>query len=275
MKTLNEKELISKEFSEVLGSNFGHIEVDLFKNEVKNRGLQSGSRYSNDIKEFTVSLHFYSPIKGLQIRAKNTSFTAPGYQLRSWAGNVVCEPGFLSNAIKSFSTKLQLSGENECALIVDEMSIRTETKWDRKLSKFVGNVDYSNIKGENSENMATNVLVVMAVSLKAHWKIPIAYFLTNRTNSEIQAQIIKSSITLLYNESIIVKSVTFDGPTKNIAVARKLGCKIDGLQGSFPHPCRPDLTVYVILDICHMLKLARNALGDMKIFLTPKGKKIP
>jgi hypothetical protein len=154
------------------------------------------------------------------------------------------------------------------------MSIRTETKWDRKLSKFVGNVDYGNIKGENPENMATNVLVVMAVGLKAHWKIPIAYFLTNRTNSEIQAQIIKSSITLLYNESIIVKSVTFDGPTKNIATARKLGCKIDDLQGSFPHPCRSDLTVYVILDICHMLKLARNALGDMKVILTPKGEKI-
>ena len=272
MKTLNEKELISKEFSDVLGSNFGHIEVDLFKNEVKNRGLQSGSRYSNDIKEFAVSLHFYSP-RAYKFVRKTLHLPHPA-TLRSWAGNVVCEPGFLSNAIKSFSTKLQLSGENECALIVDEMSIRTETKWDRKLSKFVGNVDYGNIKGENQENMATNVLVVMAVGLKAHWKIPIAYFLTNRTNSEIQAQIIKRSITLLYNESIIVKSVTFDGPTKNIATARKLGCKIDDLQGSFPHPCRPDLTVYVILDICHMLKLARNALGDMKVFLTPKGEKI-
>ena len=37
------------------------------------------------------------------------------------------------------------------------MSIRTETKWDRKLSKCVGNVDYGNIKGEKPENMATNV----------------------------------------------------------------------------------------------------------------------
>ena len=34
METLNEKELVSKEFLDVLGSNFGHIEVDLFKNEV-------------------------------------------------------------------------------------------------------------------------------------------------------------------------------------------------------------------------------------------------
>ena len=139
MKTLNEKDLISKEFSEVLGSNFGHIEVDLFKNEFKNRSLQSGFRYSNDIKEFAVSLHFYSP-RAYKFVRKTLHLPHPA-TLRSWEGNVVCEPGFLSNAMKSFSTKLQQSDENECALIVDEMSIRTETKWDRKLSKFVANVD--------------------------------------------------------------------------------------------------------------------------------------
>ena len=36
----------------------------------------------------------------------------------------------------------------------------------------------------------------------------------------------------------------------------------------------PGLKVYVVLDICHMLKLARNALGDMKCFVTPTGDKI-
>lgn len=72
----------------------------------------------------------------------------------------------------------------------------------------------------------------------------------------------------------MVKSLTFDGPTKNIATAKKLGCDINNLEGFFVHPCRPDLKVYIILDICHMLKLARNALGDMQTFLTPQGDKI-
>ena len=43
------------------------------------------------------------------------------------------------------------------------MSIRNEPKWGRKLSKLVGSVDYGDIKGEISEAMATNILVVMAV----------------------------------------------------------------------------------------------------------------
>lgn len=151
-------------------------------------------------------------------------------------------------------------------MILDEMSIRKETRWEKKQSKFVGNINYGDIRGEDPENIATNVLVIMAVGLKSPWQMSIAYFLTSKTNSEIQAQLIKKAIILLFHENIIVKSVTFDGPTKNVATARKLGCNINDLQGSFIHPCRPDLKVYVILDICHMLKLARTALGDMITF---------
>ena len=272
MATLDQKSLISKELAEILGNNFGHIDMALFKNECRNKNLETGSRYSKDIKEFAISLHLYSP-RAYKFVRKTLHLPHPA-TLRSWAGNVVCEPGFLSNVISSVSAKLPLSGETECALILDEMSIRKDTQWDKRQSKFVGNVDYGKIKGEDSENIATNVLVVMAVGLKSPWQRPIAYFLTNKTNSEIQAQIIKKAIILLYEENVVVKSVTFDGPTKNIATARKLGCNIDDLQGSFPHPCRPDLNVYIILDICHMLKLARNALGDMNVFVTPKEEKI-
>ena len=152
------------------------------------------------------------------------------------------------------------------------MSIRKDTQWDKKQSKFVGNTNYGDIRGEDPENIATNALVIMAVGLKSPWQMPIAYFLTSKTISETQAQLIKKAIILLFHENIIVKLVTFDGPTKNVETARKLGCNINHLQGSFVHPCRPDLKVYVIVDICHMLKLARNALGDMRTFLTPKGE---
>ena len=62
------------------------------------------------------------------------------------------------------------------------MSIRKDTKWEKKTSKFVGNVDYGNIKGEDSKNTATNVLVAMAAGLKSPWQMPIAYFLTSSIN---------------------------------------------------------------------------------------------
>ena len=47
-----------------------------------------------------------------------------------------------------------------------------------------------------------------------------------------------------------------------------------GHESSFPHLCRPDLKVFVVLDICHMLKLARNALEDMKSFVTSSRDKV-
>ena len=61
--------------------------------------------------------------------------------------------------------------------------------------------------------------------------MPIGYFLTSKTTSVIQAQLIPEAIKLLYFEGIIVKSVTFDGPTKNISTAKKLGCAISNLEG--------------------------------------------
>ena len=82
----------------------------------------------------------------------------------------------------------------------------------------------------------------------------------------MQAQVIKESINLLTDEGLDVHAVTFDGCSKNLAPARRLACKIDSFDGSFPHPTQPGKILYVILDVCHMLKLARNALGDKEIF---------
>ena len=268
---LNKQKFLSKELGEKLDQNFGHLK--LYKNELKNRDRKAGSRYNQEMKEFAVSLHFYSA-KAYNFVRKSLHLPHPA-TIRSWAADVACEPGFLMTTISSLAGKAALDGESECGLIVDEMSIRSETLWDRKNSKFVGNVDYGKTEGEDPQNIAKNVLVIMAAGLKKPWQIPIGYFLTNKTTSEVQSELILEAIKLLFNKAeMIVKSVTFDGPTKNISTAKKLGCDIENLKGSFPHPCRPDLKVYVILDICHMIKLARNALGDLKMFKTPTGENI-
>ncbi len=268
---LNKQKVLSKELGEKLDQNFGHLK--LYKNELKNNGKKAGSRYSQEMKEFAVSLHFYSA-KAYNFVRKSLHLPHPA-TIRSWAADVACEPGFLTATINSLAGKLASDGESECGLILDEMSIRKETLWDRKNQKFVGNVDYGTMKGEDPDNIATNVLVIMASGLKKSWQMPIGYFLTSKTTSAIQSQLVLEAIKLLYNKAkIVVRSVTFDGPTKNISTAKKLGCDIKNLKGSFPHPCRPDLKVYVVLDICHMIKLARNALGDLKIFKMPSGETV-
>ena len=154
----------------------------------------------------------------------------------------------------------------DCILIVDEMAIKKEVIWDVKNKKFAGNTDYGPILAEEQDSIATNALVVMAAGLKKRWHHPIAYFLVDRVTAEMQAQIIKEAINLLTEAGLDVHGVTFDGCAKNLATAKVLECNLSKLDGSFKHPSRPNKTLYIILDACHMLRLARNCLGDKKFF---------
>ncbi len=191
------------------------------------------------------------------------------HNIRSWAAAIDCEPGFFTNVIDELKNSLD-EAEKDCAILVDEMSIKKEVLWDRKNKKFAGNTDYGSIL----DSIATNALVFMAVGLKKPWFHPIAYFLVDRVNGKMQAELIKEAINLLTEAALDVQAVVFDGCAKNLTTARCLGCNIDKFDGSFNHPSRPNKTVYVILDVCHMLKLARNSLGDKKVFHTDTGAKI-
>lgn len=55
---LDKQKLLSKELGKKLNQNFGHLK--LYKNELKNHDRKAESRYSQEMKEFAVSMHFYS-----------------------------------------------------------------------------------------------------------------------------------------------------------------------------------------------------------------------
>ena len=114
----------------------------------------------------------------------------------------------------------------------------------------------------------------MIGSLKKPLSIPLGYFLTHELNSDVLCQLIKESIKMLHEVGAHVHAVIFDGASKNVGTAEKLGCNIKNLDGSFPHPCHHDRRVHVIFDICHMIKLARNTFSDLKIFCTTFNEKI-
>ena len=65
------------------------------------------------------------------------------------------------------------------------MSIKKQIQWDKKNSKFVGHVDYGNVKAEAIDTEATDALVIMASGLQKPWFVPIAYFFTNSLNGDI------------------------------------------------------------------------------------------
>ena len=271
MLQLNKLKLLSEENEKSIIDNFGHMATELFRNEAKNCNKLSGSRYPQEIKEFAISLHFYSP-RAYKFVRKSLNLPHPA-TIRSWSVNIECEPGFLKKPFEFVEGKVN-EGQKDCVLMLDEMSIKKQLQWDKKQSKFVGNTDYGTFKADANDTIATNALLFMVCGLQKPWYVPIAYFLTNNLNGDILKQLIYEAINLLTEKGAEVSAVIFDGASKNISMAEKLGCNIKRLETSFPHPSKPNQKVYVILDICHMLKLARNAFADIKVFCTPSGEKI-
>ena len=59
--------------------------------------------------------------------------------IRAWSAGIECEPGFLKKPL-SYIADLVKDGQMDFTLIIDEMSIKKETKWDLKHQKFIGTV---------------------------------------------------------------------------------------------------------------------------------------
>ena len=116
----------------------------------------------------------------------------------------------------------------------------------------------------------------MVTPVNASWKLPIAYFFIAGLNSEEKKQLLEIALKKLFEIGVRVVSVTCDGLRANFATFENLGASFDlkSLKCTFPHPSDPRFQVAVILDPCHLLKVARNTLGDLKILVDGDGNQI-
>ena len=161
--------------------------------------------------------------------------------------------------------------------MIDGMAIRKQMIYDKINCKYAGFIDYGNLSVENGEEYVSEALVFMLTGLKTYWKCPVGYFLTNKCNSEIQTSRLKNCFSLAAVHGLRVWSVTCDGTSTNLTMLKTLGCKFtnsfETMVTKFKHPTM-DYYVYCTLDACHIIKLARNALGDLGCFKTTDGKLI-
>lgn len=182
--------------------------------------------------------------------------------------NVNVEPGFQLKVLEALS-KLD-KNEKDCCLIFDCMAIRQQITWSEQEHKYIEFCDYGNfvcIKHKDIE--AQEALVFLLVSLNGASKWPITYFLTKRT-SKILAELIRNALIICSEYNLRVHSVTFDGNAFNCNAVNMLGANIFNndytqIKHLFPCPNNENKNIKVILDPCHMLKLARNALADYTI----------
>ena len=101
---LKEKHLVAEKELELLQYNFTGTAKHLFQNQQKNlKGNQHGNRYSDETKQFAMTLHYYSP-KAYDFVRKVLMLPHPS-SIRGWAASVDREPGYLGMS-SSFLGKL-------------------------------------------------------------------------------------------------------------------------------------------------------------------------
>ncbi|KAE9523184.1 hypothetical protein AGLY_016417 [Aphis glycines] len=225
----------------MLEEQFGGLPLALIVHERKAKtAKKKGTRYYTEMKEFAKTLYFYSPRAYKYVR---TLFLLPHHStIRSWISSMKCEPG-------EFSQNLQLI-------------------WESDKGKYAGNVEIG--FGESSE-LATEVLVIMIVSLTKQFKCPVGFFYVNKIDSSILSTLLSTAIMKLHEISIKVWNVTCDGASANVQCFKKLGCNFDINSLNTKFSIQNSLEVYATFDACHMLKLARSALADKRLFQSDNG----
>ena len=122
------------------------------------------------------------------------------------------------------------------------------------------------------ETEATEVLVFMITSLKLHGRLPVGYYLTNGLSGESMADLVRTTIQILYTRGCRVRVLTMDGAACNISMAKCLGCSLN-ITNINPRFTLPGINhdVYIYFYPCHMMKLIRNNLEKCGEWQTSHG----
>lgn len=160
----------------------------------------------------------------------------------------------------------------------DEMAIRKQVIWNHNLKKFIGYVDCGTESPDNDHSEeATDALVFLVNTVNGSWKLPLAYFFTNKFTGEEKANVLKQLLYEIHETGAEVMSLTFDGAPNNITMCTALGVDFSNpsinKDYSFKNPATGK-AIYIILDICHMMKLVRNNLGLKWVLYDKAGKQI-
>ena len=242
------------------------------------RRKPSGRRYDDQVKEFALTLYFYSP-KAYKYVRSIIPLPNPS-SLRKLTSSVNCEPGFFEEAFNALASEVTRDVINkDCCMIIDAMAIRKQTIYEPKQDCFVGFVNYG--EGgpipDDPDTLATEAHVFLLVGTRSHWKCPIGYFLTDKIASITQTQLIKMALIKAAEVGLKVWSITADGTSVNMNTFEQLGCKFgstyESFKTNFPHPTTGE-DVFVIADPCHMLKLARNAVAFLGTIIDDENQAI-
>lgn len=255
LEDLKGKSLINEDLKERL-SFYSDLLLDLLSKQ--------SHEYTKEQREFALTLHLHGP-KAYNYLRKSLHLGLPHpHTLQRWMSSVDANPGLNMMMLDMLKRRQEEEpAKYGCVtLMLDAMATKKHVQYNPNTQNMSGYVDMGD--GVNESDVATEALVFMVVGLQGHWKAPIAYYLTNSLSPDTQKALIVHALEELHERGIRVLCVTMDGHATNISMCNLLGCQLkanplEPLKTFFPHPVTGE-KVFVMMDACHMLKLARNML---------------
>ena len=161
---LEEKLLISSEVSSML-ENSCPIVKELCAKTCKNpKNTSSAMKYSENLRAFAVTLHFYSPKAYDYVRKTFRNCLPHSKTLQKWYQSVLGEPGFSEEVCRVLKRYTEAEGKAiPCALMLDEMAIRQHVQWQN--NRLYGHVDIGSGVVDDGMPLAKEALVFMVVAL--------------------------------------------------------------------------------------------------------------
>lgn len=252
-KQLLENDVTIEDVEKFLDKKYSVEASKLLKTQLKllNRAPR-GSRYSEEFKQFALSVYFLGP---KAYKKMSTVFRLPAKATlerftRKWAIN----PGFNDFIFRllEFRVRRMKEKEKDCLLVLDEMSLKSHLFYDISRDKIIG---FQTENNETSAKIASSALVVMVRGIASSWKQPLAYFFYKSTAAADEAKdILFESVRRLNVIGFNVLAVVSDqGPNFQKLVKTSLKLNENNLFFYVD-----SLRILYLFDVPHLLKSTRN-----------------
>ncbi|KAM7291427.1 hypothetical protein ISCGN_028000 [Ixodes scapularis] len=277
LQDLRHRQLLADDALAALRQSLCGTPLELCVETLKNtKGPVTKARCPPELRAFAITLHFYSSSAYEYVRNTYDLGIPQVSTIRSWSISTQAEPGFTAEAFQSLRVKV-LESEKKgkkifCALLMDTMRLQKHVEWDGE--RIRGLMDIGAEVNDDSQPLATEVLVFMVVSLNNHWKLPCGYFLIHGMTGAEKANLVNMCLTKLHEIGVVACSLTCDGLYSNWAMFEALGVELQVFPQEitpwFRHPANSQ-KVFIFCDLCHLLKLLRSTLSALQVIKDPDG----
>ncbi|KAE8738109.1 hypothetical protein FOCC_FOCC016419 [Frankliniella occidentalis] len=195
--------------------------------------------------------------------------------LRRYMKNISPTYGFNENILQALSSRAESFSEQEKhgCLLLDEMALDENTKFDPNTKQFVGVVTLGKYTKEADKTKAGNhALVIMFQPFRGKWVQTIGAFLSRgAVKGETLQKIIVEAIGLIEKAGFKVDVVTTDGATWNRAMWKSFGVTMD--ENSCEHPVDSTRKLMFASDFPHLVKGLWTRVLNKKQLNAPVGYK--